>query len=311
MIKILLRQMSINLSFFIRKKFKINKKNHLLIEKYLDQKIKDLYLKNPRLSVHKKLSYEILNLIKNKKLTFFLRNSYIQNIFFIHNRIFIYFELRELKNDKNWRLWKRLIKDNPIGKPVWYFLYPESTGNRIRQVYIIKKFLDLNPAVKIKKIKKIIEIGGGYGCMADIFLKINKKVNYTIYDMYEVNLLQYYYLKMNNYNPKLNSYKSKINLTNKLNNLKKNKKNSLVIANWSLSEFPLNFRHKFFSIIKNSKYSIISFQKNFEKIYNYKFFIKQVKKLGSNYVSKIDTLNHYNNSFLNENKHYILTIFKK
>ena len=36
-------------------------------------------------------------------------------------------------------LWKRLIKDSPIGKPVWYFLYPESTGNRIRQVYIIKK----------------------------------------------------------------------------------------------------------------------------------------------------------------------------
>ena len=63
--------------------------------------------------------------------------------------------------------------------------------------------------------------------MADIFLKINKKVNYTIYDMYEVNLLQYYYLKMNNHNPKLNSYKNKINLTNKLNNLKKNKKNSL------------------------------------------------------------------------------------
>ena len=70
------------------------------------------------------------------------------------------------------------------------------------------------------------------------FFKINKKINYTIYDMYEVNLLQYYYLKMNNHNPKLNSYKNKINLINRLNDLKKFKNNNLLIANWSLSEFP-------------------------------------------------------------------------
>ena len=85
MIKIFLRQISINLSFFFEKKVKFNKKNHLLTEKYIEQKTKDLYLKNPRLSVHKKLSFEILNLIKKKKLKIFLRNSFIQNIFFIHN----------------------------------------------------------------------------------------------------------------------------------------------------------------------------------------------------------------------------------
>ena len=101
--------------------------------------------------------------------------------------------------------------------------------------------------------------------MADIFFKINRNLYYTIYDMYEVNLLQYYYLKMNNLNPKLNSINNKINLTNKLHNLKKYKKNSLVIANWSLSEFPLNFRNKFISTIKDAKYTIISFQKKFEK----------------------------------------------
>ena len=127
MIKILLRQISINLSFFYKKKFQINKKKHFLIEKYINKKTKNLYFKNPRLSVHKKLSNEILKLINNKKLKVFLRDSYIQSIFFIHNRLFIYFELKELKNDKNWNLWKRLIKDSPIGKPVWYFLYPEST----------------------------------------------------------------------------------------------------------------------------------------------------------------------------------------
>ena len=129
--------------------------------------------------------------------------------------------------------------------------------------------------------------------------------------MYEVNLLQYYYLKMNNHNPKLNSYKNKINLINKLNDLKKINKNSLVIANWSLSEFPLNFRKKFISTIRNSRYTIISFQKNFEKINNYNFFMNQINKLGSKYIAKVDTYYHYNNSFLNKNKHFILTICRK
>lgn len=311
MFKTFLRQFSIILSYLINKNYKLNKKKNKLIQSYISKKINTIYEKNPRLLIHKNLSLEIVHIIKEKKLETFLRNNFIQNIFFIHNRIFIYFELKELIRDINWSLWKKLIKDNSVGKPIWYFLYHESTGNRIRQVYIIKKFLDLNPDIKLKNLKKIIEIGGGYGCMSDIFLKINKKINYTIYDMYEVNLLQYYYLKMNNHNPKLNSIKNKINLINKFSDLKKFKNNTLLIANWSISEFPLSFRKKFLSAIKNSKYTIISFQQNFEKIDNYKFFTKLVKKLGYNYISKIDTFNHYNNSFLNKNKHYILSITKK
>ena len=116
---------------------------------------------------------------------------------------------------------------------------------------------------------------------------------------------------MNNHIPKLNSHSNKINLINKLNDLRKCKNNTLVIANWSLSEFPLSFRNKFFPIIKKSKYTIISFQKNFEKIDNYNFFIKKINKLGSKFVTKIDTFDYYNKSFLNKNKHYILTICKK
>ena len=200
MLKTFLRQFSIILSYLINKKFKLNKKKNELTQNYVAKKIRKIYKKNPRLLTHKNLSSQIFKIINEKKLETFLRNNFIQNIFFIHNRLFIYFELKELIKDANWNLWKKLIKDNPIGKPIWYFLYHKSTGNRIRQVYIIKKFLDLNPSIKLKNLKKIIEIGGGYGCMADIFFKINKKVNYTIYDMYEVNLLQYYYLKMNNHN---------------------------------------------------------------------------------------------------------------
>ena len=56
-------------------------------------------------------------------------------MFFIHNRLFILFELLELKLDNNWKFWKKLIKENNIGNPVRYFLYPE----KITSYLIVKK----------------------------------------------------------------------------------------------------------------------------------------------------------------------------
>ena len=90
--------------------------------------------------------------------------------------MFIYSELKELKKDKKWKLWKKLISDNDVGDPIRYFLYPDSTGNRIRQVYILKKFLENYKNIDLTKIKRVLEVGGGYGCMADIFSKFQKKL---------------------------------------------------------------------------------------------------------------------------------------
>ena len=315
MLRKFLRQISIILSSLNFRKLKFNKKKHDKIQKNILKKLPKFFLKNPRLSTHINLSNEILKIIKSRKLDNFLRNAFIQKIFFIHNRIFIFFELRELKKDKNWNLWKYLLNENDVGKPIRYFLYPESSGNRIRQVYIIKKFFDFyNYKIDLKKIKRILEIGGGYGCMADIFSKFQNKINYTIYDMFEVNLLQYYYLKMNKHNPSFDKINGKLNLINKISDLNefvKIKNNYIFIANWSISEFPLNFRYKFITAIKNSRCSIISFQENFEGINNYKFFKKLLKNFKKNYFSKIQPFKYYNNAFLNENKHYILTIIKK
>ena len=315
MLRKFLRQISIILSATNFRKKKFNKYKHNKVQNVILRKLPKLFLKNPRLSTHKNLSNEILQIIKSNKLKNFLRNALVQNIFFIHNRLFIFYELRELKKDKNWKLWKNLLIENDIGEPIRYFLYQESSGNRIRQVYIIKKFFDsFKDGIDIKKIERVVEIGGGYGCMADIFSKFQKKINYTIYDMFEVNLLQYYYLKMNNHNPSINKINGNLNLINKISDLNKfvrSKKNYIFIANWSISEFPLKFRHQFISAIKNSRYSIISFQENFEGINNYKFFKRILKNLKNNYISKIEPLKYYNNAFLNKNKHYMLTIIKK
>ena len=314
MLRIFLRKISIFFSIFYFNKIKINIKKHSKIEKFIKKKSIEIYKTNPRLSTHKSLAGEILRIIKSEKLLIFLRNSFLQNIFFIHNRLFIFFELIELRKDKNWKIWKKLIKENDIGKPVRYFLYSESSGNRIRQVYIIKKFLNSSKLININKIHNIIEIGGGYGCMADIFIRLNKKISYTIYDMHEVNLLQFYFLKMNNHNPVLGKSSGKLNLIselNQLNKITKIKKNYCFIANWSISEFPIKFRKKFLNTINRSKFSIISFQESFENINNLKYFNQTLNKLSNKFIINLQTFDHYNNSPLNKNNHYILSLVRK
>jgi hypothetical protein len=314
MLKKFLRNLSIFLSIFFFNQKKIDKNKHTKIEEYIKKKVIIKFKKNPRLSTHQKFSKEIVDLINLGKLKNFLRNSLLQNIMFIHNRLFIFFELKELKRDKNWETWKQLIIENDIGNPVRYFLYSVSSGNRIRQVYIIKKFCDsLNTNIKISKIKNIIEIGGGYGCMADIYKKINKKVSYTIYDMFETNLLQYYYLKMNNFNPVIDKISTNLCLTSNLSllyKISKEYKNYMVIANWSLSEFPIKLRKKFFKLIEKSEITVISFQENFEDINNFNFFMKFLKKLRKKFNFKIQKYDHYNKSYFNNNKHFMLTLVK-
>ena len=73
----------------------------------------------------------------------------------------------------------------------------------------------------------------------------------------------------------------KLNLISELSQLNKytsTKKNYDLIANWSISEFSIKFREKFFNTINKSEYSIISFQENFENINNLKYFKKILNK---------------------------------
>ena len=249
--------------------------------------IKELILKSKKISkknkknykkTHKIFSQNVLNLIQEKKLSNFLQISFIQKMFFVHNRLFLLTYLNELKRSKNWLFWKKLITEVKIGNPVRYFLYPKSSGNKIFQTYHIKKYTDFLKT-SLKSFDVIFEFGGGYGNLANTFQKINKNCKYIVFDTPEVNLLQYYYLKKNNVNVSFYDQKKKnrvlllhnLNKFKKLANKFKNKK-ILFVANWSLSETPLSLRKKIFPIINLFDFQLISYQSKFEDINNIKYF---------------------------------------
>ena len=75
------------------------------ISKRLDKIKKNSNLKK----THIKFNLEVVSLLKSKSLVSFLRKDFIQKMFFLHNRLFVFYELLELKRDKNWQLYKNLI----------------------------------------------------------------------------------------------------------------------------------------------------------------------------------------------------------
>ena len=273
------------------------------ILKIIEKKLNNInfnkkYLKN----THNLFNNKILNLLKKRELTNFLRKNFIQKMFFVHNRLFILKELLELKKDKNWILYKKLIEEDNVGNPVRYFLYPKSSGNRINHVYhlsVLTKEFNIN----LKKLNNVFEFGGGYGCMARIFSKINKRTTFTCFDTNIVNLLQYYYLKQNNLDVGF-SKKNKFHLISNIKKINTRYSNSLFIANWSLSETPINFRKKFIKSIKNSKLILISFQENFENIDNLKYFNNLKKNLEKKFEIKIIKNEFYKGNFFKKQKHF-------
>ena len=272
------RKMRAFLSFPYNYPENLDNKDLKLIDE-LHSKAKKLILNNRKnyKKTHKIFSNETLQMFLDKKLTNFFQNSFIQKMFFVHNRFFLKSYLDEIKKDKKWKFWENLLIENNIGNPVRYFLNPFTSGNKIFQTYHLKKYKDFLK-FGLNNFHIIIEFGGGYGNMAYTFKKINKKCKYVIFDTPEVNLLQFYYLKRNNINVSFD-YKKKSNVIlissitqlKKIVNNSKNKK-KLFIANWSLSETPKIFRKKFKFIFKKFDFQLISFQKTFENINNIKYF---------------------------------------
>jgi putative sugar O-methyltransferase len=294
------------LSIFFNKKEYSNPK----IIKIIDEvyQISNNYLKlqkKNRKKTHKIFSKKVFNLIRKKQFLNFLQLSFIQQMFFVHNRLYLLSYLNELKNSSKWKLWKKLIFETNVGNPVRYFLYPKSSGNKIFQTYHLKKYEDFCK-ISLRKFNCVVEFGGGYGNMAATFRKINPNIKFIIFDTFEVNLLQYYYLKRNQLNINFNNQKNTkgIDLVNSLKLLKskiaqiKKKNKTLLIANWSISETPLNLRKKIFFLFKEFDFQLISYQDKFENIDNKKFFTKikifNEKKTRKSKITSIEKMNkHY------------------
>ena len=101
MISSILRKLAAFLSFFFKNKPSITKKNNEIL-KEIYPKIANYKLKKKGLKrTHVEFNNKILKLLKEKKIQNFLRENFIQKMFFVHNRLFINHELKTLKKVLN------------------------------------------------------------------------------------------------------------------------------------------------------------------------------------------------------------------
>ncbi len=305
MLSKIIRKILENLSIFFLNDLNNLKYDDESIYKIIENRIKINKNNNNLKKTHIIFNENLYSLLKNRKLKKFLRYSFIQKIFFVHNRLFILKELNELKNSENWLFFEKLLIEDNVGDPIRYFLYPRSSGNKINHVYHLS-CLEKNLNIKLQNIKNVFEFGGGYGCMARIFSQISEQIKYKIFDTNLVNCLQYYYLKQNDLDVGFDN--NKFELVNNLRdlNFNKNLENSLFIANWSLSEVPLSLREKISKSIENFDYIMISFQKNFEDIDNLEYFEDLKEKLKDRYDIKIIINEFYKGNLFKKERHYFL-----
>ena len=98
MISSIFRKLATYLSFFFKNKPIIPKKNEMILKK-INPMIVNIKPKNLNLKkTHKKFNLEVMKLLKKKEIQKFLRENFIQKMFFVHNRLFIYGELKKLRN---------------------------------------------------------------------------------------------------------------------------------------------------------------------------------------------------------------------
>ena len=152
-----LRKILSLLSFWFVNDLSYIKSKDKKILKIIEKKLNGIHFNKKHLKkTHNIFNKKIFDLLKKGKLTNFLRENFIQKIFFVHNRLFILKELLELKKDKNWILYKKLIEEDNVGNPIRYFLYPKSSGNKINHAYHLN-VLSSELIVDLKKIKNSCE----------------------------------------------------------------------------------------------------------------------------------------------------------
>lgn len=125
---------------------------------------------------------ELRAMILSESIDHFLRWPTVESTMFVGNAPYIATELKALPS-----AYIDAIFDPGIGSPVLYNNY--TTGNLIHQAYHLSQW-----GMSVKNLRRIVEVGAGYGAMAMIINRLGFRGDYQIIDLPEFGLLQQYYL---------------------------------------------------------------------------------------------------------------------
>lgn len=205
---------------------------------------------------------EIEDNLQNKDFSNFLTWDVIKRTMALGNSPYLAVELFYLTTH-NWNLWRHAIREDNLGNPQPFILFPSSSGNLIHHAHHLAKFM---AATKhdVRDYDAVFEFGGGYGSMARLFHNIGFEGKYVIYDIPQFSSLQQRYLEAIGKD-------GGVTFVSEVDNIPEFSGRTLFIATWSLSEAPVQLRDKVIAEVGTCSY-LIAYQDSFAGIDNRAYF---------------------------------------
>ena len=232
----------------------------------------------------------------------FLRWPVILDTMFPENPEYVPIELAALKADAEWlNRWKHAINETPIGRPLPCWMYQESSANVIHQAFHLLTF-EREWGIKINYFDQILEFGGGYGSLRRVIHELGYHGKYCIHDFPSFLALQrFYFLQLGLSVEDCNSGTLLLSSTDHfLDVCQASSGRTLFIANWSLSEAPLELRTRVLSeVVKHCTAFLIGYQDEMCNTDNASYFSNWSASIAKNFDCRVKLIEHLSgNSYL-------------
>lgn len=223
-------------------------------------------------------SQRIAHLIKNDDARNFLNWDIICETMFFEAATDEYTFLSQLPD---WNIWRQALGEPWVGNPKPYFYERTTSGNAVHHAYTLAQFL-LLASIDLSSCTQIIEFGGGYGSMYRIIRNLGFEGRYIIFDLPVLAALQEYYLRSVDTEIPVSLTPTKIKeavvLISSVDDYREQislaPTTDLFIANWSLSETPVNFRELILDITGRPMNYLLSYQSQFGEVDNTDYFAR-------------------------------------
>lgn len=204
----------------------------------------------------------------------FLQWDVIRETMFVGNARLIPTELASLRAAKDWRRWRRVLREDVAGLPDRCRFYLPSSGSLIHHAYSLCRFEEA-VGRPIDQFRFIFEFGGGYGSFCRLAHRLGFKGQYVIFDLPEFSALQEYFLESVGVPLSAQAGQPGVRCVSELGELKRHtdgSKDWLFIALWSLSEAPVELRREVLGDGSNLGAYLTSYQDEFGEVNNKDFF---------------------------------------
>lgn len=167
------------------------------------------------------------------------------------------------------------IEDSNVGSPFKLCNNATMSLTTIQNAYYLlqmKKHYNINVT---NAVTKVTDIGGGYGNMCRVFMKLGFVGQYNIIDFPLMHNIQRHFLSNNNIENVKYSSLDDDGLTGG--------EKSLLIATFSMNEMPIEDREVIERNIRNYDYIFIAHNRNFDGIDNINYFAELNKRLSDTF----------------------------